>query len=127
MLAESPLSRVQREMLAFLVYRANSCHYSAEVHVRDFPAVFDDPSLAQAINRDPMADLSVVDQALCDHAVKLTRTPYAMSRQDVEKLRSLGLSDRAIHDATQVVAFFNYINRIADGLGIDLEPGMPAR
>ena len=69
--------------------------------------------------------MNEVDRALCDHAIKLTRTPQAVTRADVERLRGLGLSDRAIHDATQVVAFFNYINRVADGLGIDLEPGMP--
>lgn len=50
-----------------------------------------------------------------------------MTPGDIEKLRAQGLSDRAIHDATQVIAFFNYINRIADGLGIDLEPEMPPR
>ena len=43
---------------------------------------------------------------------------------DIARLRDLGLSDRAISDATQVISFFNYINRIADGLGVDLEPGM---
>jgi len=47
------------------------------------------------------------------------------SQADINRLRSLGLSDRAINDATQVVSFFNYINRIADGLGVDLEQGMP--
>jgi len=72
------------------------------------------------------AKLTKVDRALCDHAVRLTRAPQSMTRADVEKLREAGLSDRAIHDATQVIAFFNYINRVADGLGIDLEPGMPS-
>ena len=47
-----------------------------------------------------------------------------MSRDDVEKLRAIGWSDGAIHDAAQVTAAFNYFNRIADGLGIDLEPEM---
>ncbi len=47
-----------------------------------------------------------------------------MSRADVERLRAVGLNDRAIHDATQVIAYFNYINRVADGLGVDLEEGM---
>lgn len=47
-----------------------------------------------------------------------------MTRDDVERLRGLGLTDRAITDAAQVVAYFNYINRIADGLGVDLERGM---
>lgn len=49
-----------------------------------------------------------------------------MTADDVEALRRQGLSDRAIHDATQVVSYFNYINRVADGLGIDAEPGVKA-
>ncbi len=65
-----------------------------------------------------------MDRALCDHAIKLTRTPSGVSEADVTALRDLGLSDRAISDATQVIAFFNYINRVAEGLGIDLEKGM---
>ncbi len=71
------------------------------------------------------AALSDVDRALCDYAARLTRTPGAMTRADVETLRAAGLCDTAIHDATQAIAYFNYINRIADGLGVDLEEGMP--
>ena len=71
------------------------------------------------------AALNDVDRALCDHAVKLTRTPWAIAQGDIDRLRSQGLTDRAINDATQVVSFFNYINRMADGLGVDLEQGMP--
>ena len=56
--------------------------------------------------------------------MKLTRTPGAMTEGDVKRLRDLGLSDRAVSDATQVIAFFNYINRVGDGLGVDLEPEM---
>lgn len=48
-----------------------------------------------------------------------------MARSDVDALRAHGFDDRAIHDATQVVAYFNYINRIADALDVDLEPEMP--
>ena len=44
---------------------------------------------------------------------------------DIVTLTAAGLSDRAINDAVQVIAFFNYINRVADGLGVDLEPEMP--
>jgi alkylhydroperoxidase family enzyme len=40
---------------------------------------------------------------------------------DVEHLRSIGLDDRAIHDAAQVIAYFNYINRVADALGVEPE------
>ncbi len=70
------------------------------------------------------ADLAPIDRALCDFATKLTRTPWQMAESDISNLRTLGLTDRAIHDATQVIAYFNYINRIADGLHVDLEPGM---
>jgi len=70
------------------------------------------------------APLNSVDRALCDHAIKLTRTPWLITRDDVDRLRALGLTDRAINDATQVISFFNYINRVADGLGVDLEPEM---
>ena len=71
------------------------------------------------------ASLTPVDRALCDHAVKLTHEPWRVTKEDIDRLRTFGLSDRAINDATQVIAFFNYINRVADGLGIDLEEGMP--
>jgi len=71
------------------------------------------------------AALNDVDRALCDHAIKLTRTPWFVTQGDIDRLRSVGLTDRAINDATQVISFFNYINRVADGLGVDLETGMP--
>jgi alkylhydroperoxidase family enzyme len=50
-----------------------------------------------------------------------------MAPSDLDALRAHGLDDRAIHDATQVIGYFNYINRIADALGTDLEPEMPFR
>lgn len=70
------------------------------------------------------APISPVDRALCDYAVKLTQTPNQITREDVDRLRAAGLSDRAITDAVMVIAYFNFINRVADGLGVDLEPGM---
>jgi len=71
------------------------------------------------------AELSPVDRALCDHAIKLTRAPASITKADLDLLRGVGLSEAAISDATQVISYFNYINRIADGLGVDLEKGMP--
>jgi len=82
--------------------------------------------LVQAIMTDYRdARLSDADRGMLDFAMKLTREPSGMRREDVERLRSLGFDDPAIHDIVQVVALFNYYNRLADGLGIDLEPGMP--
>ena len=95
-------------------------------HSYDLRAEVDDAEWVEHIATDySKADLCEVDRALCDHAIKLTRTPASVNRGDIEGLRKLGLDDRAINDATQVIAFFNYINRVADGLGVDLEPGMP--
>ncbi|MBC8346294.1 MAG: peroxidase [Candidatus Marinimicrobia bacterium] len=70
------------------------------------------------------ADLPKIDIALCTWGEKLTRVPGDMSQQDVVELEKIGISQEAISDAAQVVGYFNYINRIADGLGVDLEPEM---
>jgi uncharacterized peroxidase-related enzyme len=60
--------------------------------------------------------------ALCDFAVKLTREPAAVGREDVDALREHGLDDAAVHDAIQVIAYFNYINRVAEAVGVEPEP-----
>lgn len=65
-----------------------------------------------------------MDRGLCDYAIKLTRTPGALTQGDIDGLKGVGLTDRAINDAAQVISFFNYINRVAEGLGVDLEPEM---
>ena len=64
---------------------------------------------------------------MCEYAEKTTRTPAECNDDDVKRLRAAGLSDRAIHDAVQVIGYFNYINRVADCLGVDLEPEMGTR
>ena len=65
--------------------------------------------------------------ALLSYAEKLTKTPAACDQSDVDKLRGLSWSDAAIHDAVQVCSYFNYINRIANGLGVDDETWLDAR
>lgn len=57
----------------------------------------------------------------------MTLTPGDMTREDVDALKEAEFSEQAISDAAQVVGYFNYINRIADGLGVDLEPEMKKR
>jgi alkylhydroperoxidase family enzyme len=61
-------------------------------------------------------------RCLCDFAVKVTREPAAVSATDVDLLRRERWSDAAIHDALQVISYFNYVNRIADAVGIENEP-----
>jgi alkylhydroperoxidase family enzyme len=50
-----------------------------------------------------------------------TRTPRAIVESDLEPLRAVGLSDRRLHDLVAVVAYFNFVNRVATGLGVELE------
>lgn len=58
---------------------------------------------------------------MLDYAAKLTSAPWDMSEEDLRPLRACGFSDRAILDIAQVVAYYAYVNRIADGLGLALE------
>jgi uncharacterized peroxidase-related enzyme len=137
MFGPSPLSRSQREMLGTVVSRINDCFYWTEAHAEDFrsevakerggdaAAASVARALADALRQDwRLAALSSADQALCTWAEKLTLTPASCGAADVEALRAHGLTDVAIHDAAQVIGYFNYINRVADGLGVDLEPEM---
>lgn len=81
------------------------------------------PHVADALVLEGVsAALSEADRAMLDFAVRLTRAPAEMRREDVLALGLLGFSDTAIHDIVQAAALFNYYNRLADGLGIDLEP-----
>lgn len=59
------------------------------------------------------------------YAIKLTNTPGAMVRADVEGLRAEGYSDRDILDIAEVTAYYAYVNRIADGLGVETEDWIP--
>lgn len=62
--------------------------------------------------------------ALLDFAVKLTRAPRSMEESDVTLLRDLEFGDADILDAVQLISYFNYTNRVLDGLGVDPEPDM---
>jgi alkylhydroperoxidase family enzyme len=68
--------------------------------------------------------LSDADRTLCDYAVKLTLAPGKMTERDLQVLRDASFDDAQITVAAQVIGYFNYINRIADGLGVDPEVEM---
>ena len=63
--------------------------------------------------------------AVCRYALKLTVRPWGMGAADVQRLREAGLSDRDVVDANQVASYFNYVNRVVDGLGVELEADWP--
>ncbi len=77
----------------------------------------------EAVKQDwRTAELSEVDSALCELAERLTREPTSIGQSTIDDLKSMGLDDRAVFDAVHVIAYYNYVNRIADGLGVELEP-----
>ncbi|MBI2194228.1 MAG: peroxidase [Planctomycetes bacterium] len=96
-----------------------------ESHEPDLRAeVHDEAKVFQLQEDYRRAGLDLPTAGLLDFAVKLTLSPREMSRQDVDKLRSLGFADEDILDAVQMIGYFNYINRVLDGLGAQPEPNM---
>ena len=69
------------------------------------------------------AAIDTADRRLLSFAIDLTERPASIGPRNIDELREAGFDDRAIHDACQVVAYFAYVNRVADGLGVELEPG----
>ena len=67
------------------------------------------------------APIDEADRAMLAYADKLTREPWAMRDEDLEPMRRTGFDDRAILDVNQIAAYFAFVNRIADGLGVELE------
>ena len=67
------------------------------------------------------AELSAADRAMCVYVEKLTLKPWEMIEADVIALREAGFSDSAILDINQVTGYYAYVNRLADGLGVELE------
>ncbi len=66
-------------------------------------------------------ELADADRQMLRYAIKLTETPHAIDRSDIAQLRSVGFDDRGIHDICCIVGYFAFVNRIANGLGVELE------
>lgn len=91
-------------------------------HGEALRAVSRDSELVTSLERDPAnAPLDERSRALVDYALKLTRRPEKVTSEDLEPLRAAGLTDAGIHDAAAVTAYFNFVNRMASGLGVELE------
>lgn len=119
MFARSGLSRGEREAVAVVVSRTNRCVYCEAHHAE---------ALRRVCRRDPQL-LSVLDDTWRDlpdvrlrrilvHAEHLTASPGHTSAQHLDSLRQVGLTDRDILDLTMIIGYFNFVNRIATGLGV---------
>ncbi len=120
MFGRSALSRAQREMIAVVVSVANGCQYCTMHHLQALSHYIKDTKKLSAITNWPEKGvLSDEDAALCNFALHLTRHPGDHENTDyTQPLRKQGLSDDGILDAVLVIAYFNFVNRIALSLGL---------
>ena len=121
MLADSGLSKLEREMLAVVVSSANRCYYCLTAHGAAVRQLSDDPELGEMLVMNwRTAPLPARQRVLLEFAHKLTATPGEVGESDREALRAAGWSERDIWDAASVVGFFNYTNRVATA--VDMMP-----
>lgn len=81
-----------------------------------------DPEWVDSLKRDWRSSrLTERQRALLEYAVKLTLEPWAMTAADLDPMRAAGLTDADILAANQVTGYYAYVNRLADGLGVELE------
>jgi uncharacterized peroxidase-related enzyme len=81
----------------------------------------DDELVERLIQDWRSAQISTADGAMLNYAEKLTIRPSDMVEADVQQLRDAGFSDAAILDINQVTGYYAFVNRLADGLGVELE------
>lgn len=120
---QSELRRAEREAIAVVVSAVNDCTYCVKHHAEALAAYWDEPRVEQMTSDYRSVD--DLDDSLyeaCRVAAKLTRTPSAMSETDVDALRDVGWSDRSVLDIVLITAYFNFVNRIATGLGVETTP-----
>jgi uncharacterized peroxidase-related enzyme len=81
-----------------------------------------DQELVAALERDYMtAPITPQERVMLDYVVKITRDATSVGKHDHEQLRQAGFDDRAILQITLIASWFNYINRVADALGVGRE------
>ncbi len=123
MFGRSDLMRYQREMIAVIVSQTNDCAYCIAHHSEALMHFWQDRSKIDVLLDDfEQADIDDTDIALCHLARQLTESPnHADKERNIRILQELGMTDRGILDATLVIAYFNFVNRIVLGLGVELE------
>jgi len=123
MFGNSPLRRYQRELIAIVVSAANDCIYCQKHHSAALKAFWKDAEKVEQVRIDyNNVELEEADKLLCDYGYTLTKDPKSSKIPDiVEQLKAHGYSDRAVLDAALVTSYFNFVNRMVLGLGVQLE------
>lgn len=121
MLADSGLSKLEREMVAVVVSSANRCYYCLVAHGNAVRKLSGDPELGEMMVMNyRVANLDPRQRAMADFAWKLTTEPWSVDEPDRQALRDAGLTDSEIFDLADVIGFFNMSNRFA--IATDMMP-----
>ncbi len=121
MLADSGLSKLEREMIAVVVSSINRCWYCLVAHGAAVRQLSGDPVLGERMAFNyRTADLDMRQRAMLDFAAKLTTDSARIEEPDRQALRDAGFSDRDIFDIASVTGFFNMTNRVASAT--DMQP-----
>jgi uncharacterized peroxidase-related enzyme len=119
MFGKSGLSRCEREAIAVVVSASNDCAYCVNHHAEALRRYLkDEETVALLSAADGLETLEPRLSNIVRHAEKLTTAPGAMTESDLGELRAVGLSDKDILDISLVTAYFNFVNRLALGLGV---------
>lgn len=122
MYGKGPLKRLERELIAVVVSVANGCEYCQVHHGDALNNYAKDDAWVAAVRADyTKAELTAEQRALCDYAWGLTKEPANGRKDAVAALREAGFDDEQILLATEIVAYFNFVNRMVHGLGVELE------
>ncbi|SFE33063.1 peroxidase-related enzyme [Roseivivax sediminis] len=114
MLAESALSKLEREMIAVVVSSWNRCFYCLVAHGAAVRQLSGDPVLGEKMVMNwRTADLDTRQHAMLAFAEKMTRASHEITEDDREALREAGFTDHDIWDIANVAGFFNMTNRVA--------------
>ena len=123
MFGKSGLSRAEREAIAVVVSANNDCAYCVNHHAEALRRyIKDDETLSMLMSADGLETLEPRLSNIVRHAEKLTNAPGAMTESDLGELRAVGLDDRDILDLSLITAYFNFVNRLALGLGVAYTP-----
>ena len=121
MLADSGLSKLEREMIAVVVSSINKCFYCLTAHGAAVRALSGDPILGeQLVMNYRSANLDARQKAMLDFASLMTESSQDIEEADRAALRTVGFSDHDIWDISAVAGFFNMTNRIASAT--DMRP-----
>lgn len=121
MLAESGLSKLEREMIAVAVSSINRCFYCLVAHGAAVRELSGDPALGEALVMNyRVADLSARQRAMLDFSVLMTEASYTIEEKHREELRKVGFTDRDIWDIASTASFYNMTNRMASA--VDMRP-----